>query len=176
MIEAIVLASVVFALFLVVHVLVFRVRQPLNRWRTVQRLAIVFLFGYVATYYSAPETNWLGILSSPHGLPKMIACANGAVWYVFLFLTYGQIYFLIDRGVSARIMIELLADGKNGLSEEEIAQRYSPNALEKRRLDDMVYGQYVVCVNRQYCLTKKGRYMGRTFLLLKHLLRLYPGG
>lgn len=176
MIEAIVLAGAMFGLFVFVHIAYFRVFLPTDRWKTVQRFAILFLFIYVGLYYALPESNWFGILSATSGLPQFIACANGAFLYVFFFLTYGQVYFLIDRGVSARMMIELLANGERGLSQEEIASRYSPVALERRRLDDMVYGQYIICTNGEYRLTTKGRYMGRVFVLLKHLLHLYPGG
>ena len=176
MIEAILLAIGVFGLFLIVHIVLFHFRTPMNRWKVVQRLAILFLIGYVALYYLLPESNWLGILSTSHGLPKLIACINGALLYLFLFVTYGQVYFLIDRGVSARIMIELLTEGARGMTQEEIAGRYSPVALERRRLDDMIYGKYLFIEGEQYHLTKKGTSMGRAFLFLKHLLRLFPGG
>jgi len=176
MIEAVVFAGGTFLVFLLVHALIFYIHTPINRWRVVQRLAIVFLLIYVVVYYALPSSNWFGILASPNGFPKIIACANGALMYIFLFLTYGQVYFLVDRGVSARMMVEILATNDMGLTQEEIAMRYSPSALERRRLDDMRYGHYVFIKDGRYHLTTKGKAMGYAFLALKRLLRLYPGG
>lgn len=176
MIESLILAGSIFLLFLVAHVIIFRVVLPVHRWKTVQRTAIAFLFVYVVLYYVLPSSNWFDVLSAKDGLPKLLACANGAIFYLFLFLTYGQVYFLIDRGVSARILIEIIAAGPSGLTRDEIFARYSPEGLEQRRLDDMKYGQYVHEENGRYTVTFKGSLMGRAFLFLKHLLHLFPGG
>src|SRR3990167_8727973 len=96
--------------------------------------------------------------------------------YTFLFLSFGQFYFLVDRGVSARILIELFQANGQHMDEREIAKNYTLHDMQSRRIDDMVYGKYVIRDGSSVGLTPKGMIMAKIFLASKKLLRLYPGG
>jgi hypothetical protein len=86
-----------------------------------------------------------------------------------------QVYFLIDRSISLRILTDIIEAGGT-VSREYVRERYSPEVLQQRRLDDMVYGGYVIVNNGHYTLTAKGRSHALVFRLCKKYLHLYPGG
>ena len=127
--------------------------------RCVRRIFLFFLASYVVAFLFLSFSNLL----------------VGAGFYVFLFLSYAQFYFLIDRGVSARILVEILRAGRP-LSHDEIRARYSADALQTRRLDDMLYGKYLALDRGVYRLTPKGRLNARIFDFCKRYVHLNPGG
>lgn len=176
MIEAILLSGVAFLLFFVVHATWLHWRKPLNRWRVVTRFFWLFLVMYTLAFWLLPLPNWLGILNTQHTWALLFAWANGAALYILVFLGYAQFYFLIDRSVSARIMIEIEESPKKRLRVEEIHQRYDPKSMQTRRLHDMLYGGYVIKEGEYYKNTKKGELHARVFRFCKTYLRLYPGG
>lgn len=176
MIEAILLAVVTFLFFLISQFFYFHYREPRNRWRAVSYFSYIFFAIYVVVYWLAPSSNWLGILNDANQWSRTVAFINGAVIYIFLFLSYGQFYFLIDRGVSARILVEIIESSNGALSREAIAAKYSPDVMQKRRLDDMLYGGYVFADGGMYRCTSKGKMLGTVFLWCKRYLHLYPGG
>lgn len=123
-----------------------------------------------------PFPNWLDILNPLNPLTKWFAWANGAVLYILVFLGYAQFYFLVDRGVSARIMVEIEQSPEKRLRVEEIHERYDPKKMQTRRLYDMLYGGYMIKEGEYYKNTKKGELHARIFRFCKTYLHLYPGG
>lgn len=159
MIETLFLALAAFVAFLAAHWLWFHYLRPRRRWAAVTRIFLFFLALYAVALWFLPFSHWL----------------VGAGLYVFLFLSYAQFYFLIDRGVSARILVEVLRAGRP-LSHDEIRARYSADALQTRRLDDMLYGRYLVLENGVYQLTLKGKLHAVIFDVSKRYVHLNPGG
>lgn len=176
MIEAIVLSGAAFILFFVAHALLLHWRKPDNGWRTVTRFFWFFFGAYTLAFWIIPLPNWLGILNLESALARLFAWANGAALYILVFLGYAQFYFLIDRSVSARIMIEIEQSPEKRLRIEGIHQRYDPKSMQTRRLNDMLYGGYVIKEGEYYKNTKKGDLHARIFCFCKKYLHLYPGG
>jgi hypothetical protein len=176
MIEAILLAVTIFLFFLGAQFFYFHYRRPQNRWRAVSYFSYIFFVIYIVVYWLMPVSNWFGIFNDANVWSRSVAFVNGAVIYIFLFLSYGQFYFLIDRGVSARILVEIIESSSGALSREAIAAQYSPDAMQKRRLDDMLYGGYVSVNDGIYRCTAKGKILGMIFRWCKRYLHLYPGG
>ena len=176
MIEAILESFGAFVLFLFFHVLVFYYRKPQERWRVVERICFLCLCIYTAVFWLAPASNWFGVLNLASPYAKVAAYINGVGIYIFLFFSYAQFYFLIDRSISARILVEFERSSSKTLTWEEIQQRYDAALLQKRRLDDMVYGGYLIYENDVYRMTKKGALHAKVFDRGKRLLRMYPGG
>lgn len=174
MIESYLLSGGAFFLFLVAHVLVFYYKQPQEPWKTVSRFAKLFFLVYTLIFFMAPFPNWFMLMGNS-AAARVAAYANGAVLYIFLFFSYAQVYFLIDRSISARIITEMLLAGGSA-TEEEIRRRYNPDALQRRRLRDMIYGGHVKEERGNYVLTPKGLLFAKIFHWSKKLLHLYPGG
>lgn len=176
MIEAIILSGVAFFLFLIVHFLWFHYRKPTNRWRSVMRTFWFFFLLYTLAFVLIPLPNWLDILNTQSVSAILFAWANGAALYVLVFLGYAQFYFLIDRSVSARIMIEIEQSPMKRLRVEEIHERYDPKGMQRRRLQDMLYGGYVIKEGEYYKNTKRGKLHAHIFKFCKIYLHLFPGG
>jgi signal transduction histidine kinase len=174
MIEGIFFSGIAFVFFLVTHGLYFHYVQPAARWKVVMRIAEIFFIFYTIVFFSLPFFNVFTLMANSLAA-KIAAYINGAVLYIFLFFSYAQIYFLVDRSISARIMTDIIEMGGSA-TREQIRKQYSSEALQQRRLDDMLYGGYVKKENGQYVLTAKGRRNARVFLWCKKYLRLYPGG
>jgi hypothetical protein len=96
--------------------------------------------------------------------------------YIFLWLGYCQFYFIIDRSISVRFMIEINESPHKALSFKELKELYSPDYIFRRRLDQMVDNGHLEIKNGKYINTAKGKIEGRLFKFLKELLRLGPGG
>lgn len=176
MIEAILLSGVFFFIALAIHALWFHWRPPHNRWRAFTRLCLIFLGIYTVVFWLIPFPNWFNILNLESRWARIFSWANGALIYAFLYFSYAQFYFLIDRSVSARIMIEIEESPQKRLRVEEIHERYNPKEMQTRRLRDMLYGGYVIKEGEYYKNTKKGELHARIFRFCKTYLHLYPGG
>lgn len=176
MVEALLLGVLAFVFFLAAHFIVFHYFSPYHRWTAVMRVFWACSALYVLVFWLMPFPNWFGILNLGSSFAKWTAFIVGASWYVFLFLSYAQFYFLVDRGISARILVEILRAKGENLSHDELRKRYSPETLQSRRLNDMLYGHYVVQENSVYRLTPKGRLNARMFDFCKKYLHLNPGG
>ncbi|MFC1595092.1 hypothetical protein ACFL3E_01540 [Patescibacteria group bacterium] len=176
MIEGIIISSISFVLFLIIHFLWFYYRPPIYRWRLVSRLALFFLLLYSLLFWLLPFSNWFNVLNLDSIYSRIFAYLNGVVIYVFLFFSYAQFYFLIDRGVSARILVEIGRSVNKKLSHEELKVLYNPEKLQMRRVQDMLYGKYIVFENGYYRMTFKGKLNAAVFDFCKRYLHLNPGG
>ncbi|TSC69725.1 MAG: hypothetical protein G01um101470_999, partial [Parcubacteria group bacterium Gr01-1014_70] len=159
---------------LITHVLYFHYRKPVNRWRVVVRIAGIVFILYSVLFFLTPFSNLFSLLQDTMAA-KIAAYVNSTVLYVFLFFSYAQVYFLIDRSISARILTDIMEAGGT-VPREYVRERYSPDALQQRRLDDMVYGGYIAKQDGTYLLTAKGRSHALAFRWCKKYLHLYPGG
>lgn len=176
MIEAILLSGAAFILFFITHAPWLHWRKPANRWYAVTRFFWLFFGIYTLTFWFIPFSNWLDLANQGNILARWFAWLNGAGWYVLVFLGYAQFYFLVDRSVSARMMVEIEESSEKRLRIEDIHQRYDPNHMQTRRIEDMLYGGYVIKEGEYYKNTKKGKLHARIFYFCKKYLHLYPGG
>lgn len=176
MIEGLLYSAVVFTIFLVSHALWFHYRKPFDRWKVVVRFFLFSCFLYIIFFFFGPFQNILSILDYDNSFSRWFAFGNGFLFLIFLFLSYAQFYFLIDRGVSARILVEIYRSNEQRLTTKQIQECYKPEKLQKRRLDDMLYGGYIKYENGYYIMTKRGRRNAIVFDNAKKYLHLNPGG
>lgn len=174
MIESYVLSGGSFFLFLIVHFFVFYYRRPQEPWKAVSRFAKMFFLAYTILFFIVPFPNWFSLMGESLAA-RIAAYVNGAVLYMFLFFSYAQVYFLFDRGISARILVELLNVG-GAMKREELRRRYNPDMLQERRLTDMIYGGHIQERNGEYVLSAKGILFAKAFRWGKKILHFYPGG
>jgi len=101
---------------------------------------------------------------------------NALLVYGFLFIGYCMFYFLIDRGFSGRMMIEIESAPQRRLRPAEIAARYSLAMVLRRRLNEMLEIGRITAVNNRYRNTVKGQRAAALFSFVKRFLQLGEGG
>lgn len=175
MLKPILLGLCSFALFFVLHVLYFRRFRPTARFFVMARIYACIGLLLPAVYLLTPAHLWL----LPRDLEPAgwaVGILNALLLYTFLFMAYSMFYFLVDRGFSGRIMIEIERSPSRWLTRDEIPKLYSLEMVLARRLGEMVDIGRVVKVEERYCNTPRGSRAARVFEFVKKFLRLGPGG
>lgn len=175
MLRGIVLAFCCFIVFLLLHFGIFHTRSIKKRFRM---LVIIFysLFPlYLMLYLVIPEDAFLPV-NELSEFSKMVALFNGMLIYMFLWFGYCQFYFVVDRSISVRVMIELENAPEKQLTPEQIREVYDLDDMLSRRLQHMVGQKYITLGSGYYKNTKKGRYESLLFKFLKEYLQLGIGG
>lgn len=188
MIKASILGFLCFMLFLCVHAAVFHTFDLKERFRAIKTIFFALIPVYAALYLIMPagyivvETGGPAAFFSTAPLGTIVAATRGIYFlsgfmlYLFLFLGYCQFYFIVDRSISVRVMIEIENSPGGSLSAEEIQRVYPFKGILDRRLDHMLYGNYVRERDGRYSNTRKGVAQARVFGFLKDFLRLGKGG
>jgi hypothetical protein len=126
-------------------------------------------------YLSTPDD--LGFIpASFQPCGHLLGILNSLLVYTFLFMAYSMFYFLVDRGFSGRIMIEIEQSPSHCLARDEIPKLYSLEMVLERRLGEMLSIGRIVRNGERYCNTAAGNRAARLFLFVKEFLRLGPGG
>jgi len=184
MIKATLIGLSCFVLFLALHVVIFRAFVPKERFCAIKNIFFavtpVYLFVYLYMPSSYIVVDTLGH-AAPGGLAMrvtgLLVFLSGLMLYVFLFLGYCQFYFIVDRSISVRIMIEMERAASRRLNYAGILSVYSFDAILMRRLEHMLEGGYITRDERGYYgNTPKGRKEAALFSFFKRLLKLGPGG
>ncbi len=175
MFAATISATIVFLLFLLTHSLIFHFLQVTYRVRTMSR--IVLLLSPIAFFFTAylirsgvelPAPNFWFVRLTP-----LLLCT-------FFWFGYLQFYFLVERGVSTRLIIHFLESKDQSLNEVEADGLYSFRNVIERRVAQMVEVGLLTVENSQgqlcYRNSKKGERIGKLFRTLKDFLRLGAGG
>lgn len=175
MLKGLVLAMGGFLLFLVAHALLFRLAMPRLRFKAMVRIALVTGILLLALYPLTPPD--LGFLPSRYtGAGWAVDLLNSLLVFTFLFVGYCMFYFLVDRGFSGRMMIEIEASPERRLRAQDIAARYSLEMVLLRRLGEMVEIGRVIERDGRYVNTAKGRAAAGLFARVKRFLQLGEGG
>ena len=175
MLKGIVLAVGAFALFLPLHVVVLRVVRPPARFQSMMALHGVLAAILLAVYALTPAD----LVPLPYGWGAggaVVGALNAMAVHWFLFMGYAMFYFLVDRGFSLRIMIEVDRAPGGALSRDGIAAVYPPEGVVRRRLEEMVEIGRLVRRGDAYRQTSRGRFDARMFAWIKSFLQFGPGG
>ena len=188
MIKASLIGFLCFALFLCVHIIVFHTLELKERFRAIKAIFFSLIPVYAALYFILPsgyvvvETGGAAAFFSAAPLGTIVAVTGyinfvaGFMLYLFLFLGYCQFYFIVDRSISVRVMIEIEKSPGKMLSAGEIRKVYPFSGILDRRLEHMVCGNYIEDRNGRYSNTGKGRAQALVFGFLKDFFRLGKGG
>ncbi len=175
MLKGLVLAFAGFAVFLLVHVLLFRLRVPARRFLAMVRLVFTLGLLLLIMYcFTPPDLGFLPPVYTSAGWA--IDLLNGLLVYGFLFIGYCMFFFLVDRGFSGRMMIEIESSPQRRLRPAEIAARYPLEMVLQRRLNEMLEIGRITEVNGRYQNTAKGQSAAAMFSFVKRFLQLGEGG
>lgn len=183
MLKGFVIGFLCFLLFLFLHVIIFHSRKIKYRFRTIVRIFYSLLPLYIFFYILIPADALVIMPADPRvtpgaviGLSKIFNFLIGVFVYLFLFFGYCQFYFIVDRSISVRIMIELEKSVNKQLTFDQIKEIYNPEDLLLRRLGHMLDSKYIIPNSNYYKNTNKGHCIARIMNFLKEYLRLGPGG
>jgi len=175
MLKGVVLASTGFMLFLIVHVIWFRFYVPRQRFTSLVRLALTV--GMVVVIMYATTAPNLGVLPALYTRAGRGAdLLNMLIVYVLLFSGYCHVYFLVDRGFSGRILIEINSAPGRRLRLQDVAGRYSMEMVLRRRLNEIQEIGRIVERDGRFINTRKGRTAAAVFGFIRRFLQLGEGG
>jgi len=173
--KGIVLGLLAFGVFFVTHVALFRFRAPARRFDAMVRAHWLLVPALGVAYAVTPPD--LGVLPAAFtGAGWVLDLANSIIVYDFLFIGYSMLYFLVDRGFSARILIEIERAPNRALTLEGVAAVYAPEEIVGRRLGDLADIKSVVKEGERFQIVSRGRRQARLFSSVKAFFNLGPGG
>lgn len=183
MLKGVVLGFLCFLLFLILHVIIFHKRNIASRFNALVRIFLLLLPVYIVLYriiagdaiiFALFELK--AISATVIGLSAGFNFCMGILVYLLLFFGYCQFYFIVDRSISVRVMIEIEKNKNKCLSLEEIENIYSQDYIFSRRLGHMVDNHYVTEENGYYKNTARGRIYAGIMEFIKKYLNLGKGG
>lgn len=183
MIKGFVIGVICFIIFLIAHVVIFHTRRIKYRFLSIIKTFLSIIPLYIVLYILIP-TRILTIMPHDERLLAGWAIATGKVFnfslglliYLLLFFGYCQFYFIIDRSISIKIMIELEKRKDKKLTFDEIKKLYDLDYIFSRRLKHMIDGRYINKEGGTFKNTPLGAALARISRLLKVYLRLGEGG
>jgi len=160
-----------FTLYVLTHWAVCR----LARWRPHSRvinllwlcfLPVYFLLFYVVARFCPP----LAVsITSPLGLVDLV---NGLCLNFLLLLGYTYFFFLVERGFSLRLMIEIYRSPRGKLTIPELQEIYPYDYVLDKRLGQMEKMGYATIEEGVLCGTAKGAKLAAANKLVRKVLRL----
>jgi Ca2+/Na+ antiporter len=143
------------------HVAVFRLARVEHRARTLVLCFACAAFATLWTCLLLDVDRWRTL----YGM-VVVGCA---------FVLYMPFYYTIAASQSVQLVIAIHA-APEGLSLEEIRQRYPATGVLAGRFETLVWAGYVTETSGRFALTAKGRLVSRPFRAVKWIWRLGPGG
>lgn len=129
-------------------------------------LPIYFLLFYVFARYYPPLA--VSIIS-PLGLVDFL---NGLCLNILLLLGYTYFFFLVERGFSLRLMIEIHRSAQGKLTIPELQEIYPYDYVLDKRLGQMEKMGYATIEEGVLCGTSKGTKLAAANKLVRKVLRL----
>jgi hypothetical protein len=102
----------------------------------------------------------------------LINFANGLLLQIFLWFGYSAFFFLIERGLSLRILIEIGRTPQGKMTMDEIKRAYPYDYIIEKRLGQILKMGYWVEKDGYYHNTEKGRRFAAAHKLVWRLLRI----
>jgi hypothetical protein len=149
------------AVVLAAQIMVFHFARVERRARALVLLFAAAIVAEIASCRALGVDGWRALCGV-----VIIACA---------FILYMPAYYTVAASFSARMLRDLAA-APRGLTWDELAARDPAAAIIAGRLSGMTAAGYVVSSGDGYALTAKGALVARSFVLVKRLWRLGPGG
>jgi len=106
---------------------------------------------------------------SPLGLVDLL---NGLCLNVLLLLGYTYFFFLVERGFSLRLMIEIHRSAHGKLTIPELQEIYPYDYVLDKRLGQMEKMGYATIEDGTLCGTSKGARLAAANKLVRKVLRL----
>ena len=157
------------------HIMLFHYINVQDKAKTIEFIFAVFFAISIVIMLGLPNNFLFKDIKYSKAL-NIASYINAAILYFLLFYTYIGFYFLIDRSISVRTMIELERQPQIGMTKQELFVYYNGNMIMDRRLEHLVYGKFTKLEDNHYINTWKASLIAKTFKFLKKFLNLSQGG
>lgn len=175
-----------FLLFLI-HFIILSLRKkerryisPVHQLLDITQLLIKIYVGlfviYTLLFFLIPEDFFLNLIVNYLGSLKIFSFFYGVFLYICLFFFYLIFYFIVDRSVSATIMIEIESSPDKRLTSEQIEKIYNIDKKYLAELEGMLQGKFITEIRGYFSNTIKGRLYAHLAKFLKKYFKLGPGG
>jgi hypothetical protein len=156
--------SLLFAIALLMHLAVWRLRYPRNPIKTLILLfGAVLLFGIIFLFLYASYTA--------------IQYLHIVLLFFSLFVCYLITYSAIEADSPSLVIVSRIARaGKEGLPSESIKESLGDDLLIEPRLKDLVDARLVDLSGPAYKINEKGRLFVLPFVVFRNFLGLGKGG
>lgn len=150
-----ILASILsFSLFILTHWMICRYLQ----WRplspVLNKTWLCFLPLYLIIFFIFSKK--INLLNTNIMTVEGVACLfNGLILNVLFLMGYTVFFFLIERGLSLRVMIEIGRSPRGALSIEEIKKIYTYDYILEKRLGQMFKMNYALIKEDNIFSTKR---------------------
>jgi len=160
-----------FTLYVLTHWAICRWGHWRPHSRAINLLWLYFLPVYGLAFYLWSQCcSTLAVnLHTPSGIVNLL---NGLVLNFLLLIGYTYFFFLVERGLSLRVMIEIGRSPRGKLTIPEIQQIYTYDYILEKRLGQMFKMGYAVEENGVIRNTEKGRKLVAANRLVRRILRL----
>lgn len=183
MLKGFVIGFFCFVIFLLLHIFIFHNWKIRHRFIALFNIFCSLLPIYILLYILIPIEAMIVMPADPRialgaiiGLSKIFNFLLGILIYLLLFFSYCQFYFITDRSISVRIMIELEKSENKRLTLWQIKKIYTPDYIFLRRLKHMIDGKYIIQDGDSYRNTRRGQIVSKLFKFLKKFLQIGEGG
>lgn len=161
------------------------VHQLLDITRLLIKTCANLLVVYTLLFFLIPDDFFSNLMINYLGSLKIFSFFYGVFLYICLSFLYLIFYFIVDRSVSATIMIKIEGSPEKGLTLKEIEEVYN---IDKKYLDElkgMLQGGFITnpvaaglvpAIGGYFTNTVKGRLYARVARFLKGYFKLGPGG
>jgi hypothetical protein len=160
-----------FSLFVLTHWAICRYLQwrPLSRVLNVTWLCFVPVYGVILYLLSRNVGSLAVDLKSIDGVAVLL---NGMLLNVFLLIGYTPFFFLIERGLSLRVMIEIYRSPNGRMTIDEIKQVYAYDYILDKRLGQMLKMGYAVRKDDYICSTDRAARLIAANRLVRKIFRI----
>lgn len=116
------------------------------------------------------------LLAQGSSAARALCFAYGALVLGMFFFLYLAAYYVVDRSVSSRMMIEIERSSKRRLTLDQLKAVYHIDTKYRDELDGAMQGGFVRKVGERYRCTAKGALLAAAARVAKRVLKLGPGG
>lgn len=176
MTRSLLLATIGFILFLIIHFSIFYFMNPANK---VNSLLITFLF----VFFIIGFAYWFGLFSNVdnlinnkfHSFKKFIGFFVTMLILLLLFIGYLEFYFTVDRSITFRMLILIDHFERTPLNSESLLALYDTDKVIQTRVSDLEFGGYLE-INEQseLSVTNKGKIVLSIYKFALELLNFSP--
>jgi hypothetical protein len=160
-----------FAIYVLTHWAACRARAWPRPSRLLNALWLAFLPVYLAGFLALSHNYpWLAVdLRTVNGVINLL---NGLLIEVLLLIGYTAFFFLLERGLSLRVTIEINRAPQGRMKLAEIMRAYSYDYILEKRLGQMLTMDYWRKDGEDFVSTTKGRRFAAANKFVWKLLRI----
>ncbi|MBN1353327.1 MAG: hypothetical protein JW994_01475 [Candidatus Omnitrophica bacterium] len=149
------------------------IRKLIYHWKLLFAVSIALLPVFLGLFYFMEKKGgFFNILESS----LMCQYLYGLFFFAMLFFLYLSVYYVFDRSVSSRIMIEIENSPGKKLTFEQLKAAYDADTKYLNELKGMMEGGFVSKYGSYYRNTIKGAMVGKLASFYKRIFRLGKGG